>query len=86
MATEIIGFNNLKSSDEKIMTEEALKEKINNLTEEDVDDDSIVLNMSDMSDLASAIAMVKAGLDRITEITQVDISDEAVKDIVSTLS
>lgn len=86
MATEIIGFNNLKSSDEKIMTEEALKEKINNLTEEDVDDDSIVLNMSDMSDLASAIAMVKAGLDKITEITQVDISDEAVKDIVSTLS
>lgn len=86
MATEIIGFNNLKSSDEKIMTEEALKEKINNLTEEDVDDDSIVLNMSDMSDLASAIAMVKAGLDKITEITHVDISDEAVKDIVSTLS
>lgn len=85
MSTQIVGFNNMKSEKEEL-SEEVLKEKVNNLTEEDEDTDSIVLNMSDLSELAEAMALVKAGLNRISEITQVDISDEAVNDIVSTLS
>lgn len=85
MSTQIVGFNGMKS-DNKELSEETLKEKINNLTEEDEDTDGVILNMSDLSELAEAMALVKAGLDRISEITQVDISDEAVNDIVSTLS
>ena len=85
MSTQIVGFNGMKSDNEQL-SEEALKEKVNNLTEEDEDTDGVILNMSDLSDLAEAMALVKAGLDRISEITQVDISDEAVNDIVSTLS
>ena len=85
MSTQIVGFNNMKADKEEL-SEQVLKEKVNNLTEEDEDTDSIVLNMSDLSELAEAMALVKAGLDRISEITQVDISDEAVNDIVSTLS
>lgn len=85
MSTQIVGFNGMKSDNEEL-SEEVLKEKVNNLTEEDEDTDSIVLNMLDLSELAEAMALVKAGLDRISEITQVDISDEAVNDIVSTLS
>ena len=85
MSTQIVGFNGMKSDNEQL-SEEVLKEKVNNLTEEDEDTDGVILNMSDLSDLAEAMALVKAGLDRISEITQVDISDEAVNDIVSTLS
>ena len=85
MSTQIVGFNGMKSDNEEL-SEETLKEKVNNLTEEDEDTDGVILNMSDLSELAEAMALVKAGLDRISEITQVDISDEAVNDIVSTLS
>lgn len=87
MATQIVGFNGLKSDGEnKKISKEMLEEKINNLTEEDVDDDSIILSLSDLSDLAEAMALVKVGLERISEITQTDISEEAAEDIVSALS
>lgn len=87
MATEIIGFNNSKSSGENTMlTEEMIKDKINNLTEEDEDNDGVVLNMSDMSDLAEAMALVKVGLERISAITQVDVSEEAADSIATALS
>lgn len=85
MSTQIVGFNGMKSEKEEL-SEEVLKEKVNNLTEEDEDTDGVILNMSDLSELAEAMALVKAGLNRISEITQVDISDEVVNDIVSTLS
>jgi hypothetical protein len=89
MATEIIGFNNLKDESESgglILNEQMINDKIDNLTEEDVDDDGILLNMSDLSNLAEAMALVKVGLERISEITQTDISEEAARDIVSALS
>ena len=89
MATEIIGFNNLKDESESgglILNEQMISDKIDNLTEEDVDDDGILLNMSDLSNLAEAMALVKVGLERISEITQTDISEEAARDIVSALS
>lgn len=89
MATEIIGFNNLKDESESgglILNEQMINDKIDNLTDEDVDDDGILLNMSDLSNLAEAMALVKVGLERISEITQTDISEEAARDIVSALS
>lgn len=89
MATEIIGFNNLKDESESgglILNEQMINDKIDNLTEEDADDDGILLNMSDLSNLAEAMALVKVGLERISEITQTDISEEAARDIVSALS
>lgn len=88
MATEVYGFNNLKSDNDggKILTEEMLRDKIDNLTENDEDTDSIILSMSDLSDLAEAMAMVKVGLERISEITQTDISEEAARDIVTAIS
>lgn len=87
MATEIIGFNNSKSSGENTMlTEEMIKDKINNLTEEDEDNDGVVLDMSDLSDLAEAMALVKVGLERISAITQVDVSEEAADSIATALS
>lgn len=87
MATQIVDFNGLKP-DENIgeLTEERLKEKIDNLTDEDEDKDSVILNMSDISDLAEAMAMVRAGIDRISEITQIDVSDGAIESIVSKIS
>lgn len=86
MATEIVDFKGLKSDGCKALTEDMLKEKVNNLTEEDEDTDSIILNMSDLSDLAEAMAMVKCGLERISEITQVDVSTDAIKDIEAKVS
>lgn len=86
MATEIVDFKNLKSDNEGMISEKDIVNKINNLTDEDEDNDSVVLNMSDMSDLAEAMALVKAGLDRISEITRVDVSNEAVTDIIDSLS
>jgi len=86
MATEIVDFKNLKSDNEDMISEKDIVNKINNLTDEDEDNDSVVLNMSDMSDLAEAMALVKAGLDRISEITRVDVSNEAVTDIIDSLS
>ena len=86
MATQIVDFNGLKSDNCEKLTEEALKERIENLTEEDEDSDSIILNMSDLSDLAEAMAMVKCGLERISEITQVDVSTDAIKDIEAKVS
>ena len=53
MATQIVDFNGLKSDNEEVLTEESLKEKIENLTEEDEDGDSVILNMSDISDSSS---------------------------------
>lgn len=87
MATQIESFNGLKNKcNGEPLTEEVLNEKINNLSEEDEDNDSIILNMSDMSNLAEAMALIKAGLDKISDITQVDISDEAVSGIINSLS
>jgi len=86
MATEIVGFNNLKENEAGVVTEDMIKDKINNLTEDDEDTDGVILNMSDLSDLAEAMALVKVGLERISEITQTDVSEEAAKDIVSALS
>lgn len=87
MATQIVDFNGLKADSENmVLTEDVLKNKIDNLTEEDIDDDSIILNMSDISDLAEAIAMVKCGLERISEITQVDVSEDAIEDIEAKVS
>ena len=86
MATEVVDFKNLKSDNIGMISEKDIVNKINNLTDEDEDSDSIILNMSDMSDLAEAMALVKAGLDRISEITRVDVSNEAVTDIIDSLS
>ena len=88
MATQIVDFNGLKDSNNGgvILNEKMLNDRIDNLTDMDEDDDSIILNMSDMSDLAEAMALVKVGLERISEITQIDISEEAAKNIVSALS
>lgn len=85
MSTQIVGFSSLKENKEEV-TEELLKEKINNLEEVDEDEDGVVLDMSDLSDIAEAMALIKAGLDKISNITQVDVSDEAVSGIISSLS
>jgi hypothetical protein len=83
MATEVIDFKAHNSNEGVELTEEFIKGKINNLSEEDEDDDSIILDMSDISELAGAMAMIKAGLNKISEITQTDVSDEVVNDIAS---
>lgn len=85
MSTQIVGFSSLKENKEEV-TEELLKEKINNLEEVDEDEDGVVLDMSDLSDIAEAMALIKAGLDKISNITQVDVSDEAVSGIINSLS
>lgn len=85
MATEIIGFNKNNGEGGQLTSEE-LANRIDNLTEEDEDNDGIVLGMSDLSDLATAMAMVKAGLNMISEITQVEVSEEVVEDIATKIS
>jgi predicted hydrolase (HD superfamily) len=77
---EIIGINTLKGNNiEGELTEEMLKDKMENLTEEDEDMDAQVLDMDDLSNLATAMALIQAGLNKISDIANVEIpGDDAI--------
>lgn len=79
---EIIGINTLKGNNiEGELTEEMLNDKMENLTEEDEDMDAQVLGMDDLSNLATAMALIQAGLNKISDIANVEIPDDDAIDL-----
>lgn len=76
----IVGINNYRNN--KVngdLTEEELKKRVNNTDELDEDTDAEMLNMADLSDIATAMALINAGLKKISDIVNVEIpGDDAI--------